>query len=163
MKRANFSTTVIYVRKWLLKGQDPIFWFALPTDQLLICFHDKQSIFAQTALLKFNIGELVVMPTQKHWIILLLNIIEIFNKCNIDSKSLNNFYSFFFNSPCEMSLFSKRERSLIFSGLKKSSFLKSMLLLNFPIRSSSNILNKNNISMMLNKCLIRWFWFNVTI
>ena len=73
------------------------------------------------------------------------------------------FYSILLNSPCEMSLFTKREHSLIFSGLKKSSFLKSMLLLNFPIRSSSNILNKNNILMMLNKCLIQWFWVDVTI
>ena len=39
-----FSTTDIYVRR-LLKGQEPIFWFALPTDQLLICFHDKQSTY----------------------------------------------------------------------------------------------------------------------
>ena len=30
------------------------------------------------------------------------------------------------------------------------------------IRWSWNILNKNNISMMLNKCLIRWFWVDVT-
>ena len=32
------------------------------------------------------------------------------------------------------SLFTKGERSLIFSSLKKSSFLKSMLLLNFLIQ-----------------------------
>ena len=60
-----------------------------------------------------------------------------------------------------MSLFTKRERSLIFSALKKSTFLKSMLLLNFLIRWSWNILNLFNISMMLNKCIIRWFWVNV--
>ena len=59
-------------------------------------------------------------------------------------------------------LFTKRERSLIFSGLEKSTFLKSMLVLNFLIRWSWNILNKNNILMVLNKCLIRWFWVNVT-
>ena len=61
-----------------------------------------------------------------------------------------------------MSLFTKRERSLIFSGLKKSTFLKSMLLSNFLIWWSWNILNKNSISMMLNKCLIQWFWVDVT-
>ena len=61
-----------------------------------------------------------------------------------------------------MSLFTKQEHSLIFSGLKKSTFLKSMLLSNFLIRWSWNILNKNNISMMLNKCLMRWFWVDVT-
>ena len=32
-----------HVRR-LLKGQEPIFRFALPTDQLLIYFHDKQSV-----------------------------------------------------------------------------------------------------------------------
>ena len=41
-------------------------------------------------------------------------------------------------------------------------FLKSMLLSNFLIRWSLNILNKNNILMMLNKSLIQWFWVNVT-
>ena len=61
-----------------------------------------------------------------------------------------------------MSLFTKLERSLIFSGLKKSSFLKSMLLSNFLIQWSWNILNKNNISMMLNKCLIQLFQVDVT-
>ena len=39
---------------------------------------------------------------------------------NIELKSLNNIY-----------LFTKRERSLIFSALKKPSFLQSMLLPNF--------------------------------
>ena len=46
-------------------------------------------------------------------------------------------------------MFTKRECSLIFSSLKKSSFFKSMILLNFPIRWSSNILNLFNISMIL--------------
>ena len=61
-----------------------------------------------------------------------------------------------------MSLFTKREHSLFFSWLKKSSFLKLMLLLNFMIRWSWNILYLFNISMMLNKWIIRWFWVNVT-
>ena len=61
-----------------------------------------------------------------------------------------------------MSLFTKRERSLIFSGLRKYTFLKSMLLSNFLIRWSWNILNTNNVSMMLNKCLIQRFWVDVT-
>ena len=52
----------------------------------------------------------------------------------------------------------KRELSLIFSALKKSIFLKSMCLQNFPIRWYLNILNLFNISMMLNKCIIQWFW-----
>ena len=30
------------------------------------------------------------------------------------------------------------------------------------IQWSWNILNKNDISMMLNKCLIQWFWVHVT-
>ena len=38
-----FSTTGIYVKR-LPKGQEPIFWFALPTDQLLICLHQNKSI-----------------------------------------------------------------------------------------------------------------------
>ena len=43
-KRANFfSTTDICVRR-LLKGQEPIFLFAFPIDQLLICFHDYYSL-----------------------------------------------------------------------------------------------------------------------
>ena len=61
-----------------------------------------------------------------------------------------------------MPLFTKRERSLIFSGLKKSWFLKSMLLLNFLIQWSWNILYLFNISTMLNKWIIRWFWVDVT-
>ena len=44
----------------------------------------------------------------------------------------------FFIQLCKTSLFTKRERLLIFSSLKKSSFLKLILLLNFPIRWSSN-------------------------
>ena len=47
-------------------------------------------------------------------------------------------------------LFTKRERALIFSSLKKSSFLKLMLLLNFPIRWSSNWKKKLKI-------IIRWY------
>ena len=42
------------------------------------------------------------------------------------------------NQLCMMPLFTKQELTLIFSSLKKSSFLKSMLLLNFWIQSSSN-------------------------
>ena len=61
-----------------------------------------------------------------------------------------------------MSLFTKREGSLIFSGLKKSSFLKSLLLPNFLIWWSWNILYLFNILMMLNKWIIRWFWVDVT-
>ena len=61
-----------------------------------------------------------------------------------------------------MSLLTKREHSLISSGLKKSSFLQSMLLLNFLIRWSWNILYLFNISMMLNKWIIWWSWVDVT-
>ena len=42
------------------------------------------------------------------------------------------------NQLCMTSLFTKRERSLIFSSHKKSILLKLMLLLNFPIWWSSN-------------------------
>ena len=52
---------------------------------------------------------------------------------------------------CMTYLFTKRERSLIFSSLKKSSFFKSMIFLNFQIRWFSNILNLFNILMILNK------------
>ena len=45
------------------------------------------------------------------------------------------------NQLCLTSLFTKRERSLIFSGMKKSSFLKSMILLKFWNHGYSNILN----------------------
>ena len=34
-KRANFLTTDIYLRRLLPKSHEQIFWFALPTDQLL--------------------------------------------------------------------------------------------------------------------------------
>ena len=61
-----------------------------------------------------------------------------------------------------MSLFTKRERSLIFSSSKKSLFLQSMLLLNFLIRQNLNILNSFNILMISNKCIIRWFSIDVT-
>ena len=47
-----------------------------------------------------------------------------------------------------------RERSLIFSWLKKSSFLKSLLLPNFPFNV---IYNKNNILMMFKKVLFNDF------
>ena len=74
-------------------------------------------------------------------------------------------------------LFTKRECSLIFSSLKKSSFLKMMKLLNFPIQLIFppsywnqintiqwylNILNLFGISMILNKWIIQWFSFHVT-
>ena len=61
-----------------------------------------------------------------------------------------------------MSLFTKWERSLIFSSSKKSIFLELMLLLNFPIRRNLNILNSFNMSMISNKCIIRWFSIDVT-
>ena len=61
-----------------------------------------------------------------------------------------------------MSFITKWEPSLMFFGLKKSSFLKSMLLLNFLIQWSWNILYLFNILTMLNKWIIRWFWVNVT-
>ena len=41
--------------------------------------------------------------------------------------------------------------------LKKSSFLKSMILLNFPIQWYLNILNLFNILMILNKWIFWWF------
>ena len=42
----------IYVRR-LPKSQEPIFWFIFPTDQLLICLHQKQSTYID---LWFNLG-----------------------------------------------------------------------------------------------------------
>ena len=60
------------------------------------------------------------------------------------------------------SLFTKRERWLIFSSLKLSCFLKSALLLNFGIQWYLNFLNLWNILTMWNKCIIRWFSFDVT-
>ena len=122
--------------------------------------------------------------------------------------------NFLVTSTWEKYLFTKQERSLIFSALKKSSFLKWMLLLNFLrvqvkyphsvsffwictiswkcvqiyffpasangaqtvlniiyerkkkkkkflIRWPWNILYLLNISMMLNKWIIPWFWVNV--
>ena len=63
---------------------------------------------------------------------------------------------------CMTSLFTKRERSLIFSALQKTYFLKSMFLLNFSIKWYSNIFNLLNILMMLNKFIIQWFSINVT-
>ena len=47
------------------------------------------------------------------------------------------------NQLCMTSLFTKQENSLIFSSLKKSSFPKWMLLLNFPIQWSLNWKNNN--------------------
>ena len=38
-----------------------------------------------------------------------------------------------------------------------------VLLLNFLIWRYLNILNLLNITMMLSKCIIWWFWFDVTI
>ena len=59
---------------------------------------------------------------------------------------------YFMNQLCMTYLFTKQERSLIFSSLKKSSFLKSMLLRNFLIGWSSNWKKnkkiKNNNSMI---------------
>ena len=45
----------------------------------------------------------------------------------------------------------------------KSSFLKSISLINFPIQWYLYILNLFYISMILNKCFIQWFRFDVTI
>ena len=60
-----------------------------------------------------------------------------------------NYKNFFLlNQICMTSFFTKWERSLIFFSLKKSSFLKSMLLLNFLIWWSSNWkknIKKNNL------------------
>ena len=50
-----------------------------------------------------------------------------------------------------------------FFALKKSSLLKSMILINFPIPLYLSILIFLNISMILNNCSIQWFSFNVTI
>ena len=59
-------------------------------------------------------------------------------------------------------MFTKRERWLIFSLLKKSCFLRLTLLLKFWIQWYLNILNWLKILMMLNKCIIWWFLFDVT-
>ena len=56
----------------------------------------------------------------------------------------------------------EKEIKSLFSRLKKSSFLKLMLLLNFLIRWYLNILNLFNISLMLNKCINLWFSIDVT-
>ena len=66
---------------------------------------------------------------------------------------------FLLNQLCKTFLFTERERSLIFSSLKKSCLLKSVLLVNFLIRWYSYILNLLNISMMLNKSIIQRYWF----
>ena len=62
---------------------------------------------------------------------------------NIDLRKLD------FLSP-EKNLFTKRERSLIFSALKKCTFLKSMLLPNFAFNViyTGKKNKKNSISMM---------------
>ena len=67
------------------------------------------------------------------------------------------------NKLCETSLFTKREQSLIFSSLKKSLFLESMLLVNFWIWWYLNFLNVLNILTMLNKSIIRCSSVGVTI
>ena len=72
-------------------------------------------------------------------------------------------FQFLLNQLCMTYLFTKRESSLIFSALKQTCFLKSMLSLNFPIQWYSNIFNLLNILMILIKCILRWFSFNVTI
>ena len=95
---------------------------------------------------------------------ILFNIIEILKKHetfkyhrigkfsnNIDLKKVD-FLSAekLLNQLCVMYLFTKRECSLIFLALKKSSFLKSTLLPNFAfdVIYTGKIKNKKNISMM---------------
>ena len=65
----------------------------------------------------------VVTSTQNHWIIP-FNHIEIF-------FLILFFYSILLNQLCMTYLFTKRKHSLIFSALKRCTFIKSMLLLNF--------------------------------
>ena len=71
------------------------------------------------------------------------------------------------NQLCLTSLFTKRERSLIFSGMKKSSFLKSMILLKFWNHGYSNILNlkvnKNSFFIHLLANFYIWFALRVNI
>ena len=49
---------------------------------------------------------------------------------------------------------------LFFPWLKKSWFLKAMLLLKFSICWCLNILKLFHILMMLNKCIFQWFQFD---
>ena len=51
---------------------------------------------------------------------------------------------------------------LFFPHLKSLVFFKSMIVLNFPIWWSSNILNLFNISTILNNCIFQWFSIDVT-
>ena len=91
-----------------------------------------------------QIWAFVVTSTQNHWIIHLFNITKILNKFkifnnhsigkfsnNIDLRKLDSIYStkILWNMSSLLT-FVKTERSLIFSWLKKSSFLKSMLIPN---------------------------------
>ena len=116
----------------------------------------------------------VVTSTQNHWIIHLFNIIEILNKYkifqdhrirkfsnNIDSRK-QDFLSpeksersrFVNKDIMQSSLFTfvkMRERSLIFSGLKKSTFLKSMFLTNLAF----DVINTGNEKFIL-KIILRW-------
>ena len=54
------------------------------------------------------------------------------------------------------------QRSLIFASLKKSSFFKSMSLINFPIQWYLNILIFFYISMIINKYIFQWVSIDVT-
>ena len=98
-----------------------------------------------TTAISYNAVSIIETPCDK-----------IFGNLMVGKKVNNDYNSLAY-------LFTKQERSLIFFSLKKSSFFKSMILLNFPIRWSSNILNLFNIFMILNKLIILWFWFDVTI
>ena len=88
--------------------------------------------------------------------------------CPIKVK-INNFnFNFNSNKNCYLKFLQMKEKEeflsgINFSALEKSSFLKSMILINFPVRWYLNFLNLYNISMMLNKCTIRWFSIDVTI
>ena len=77
-------------------------------------------------------------------------------------KSCFSKLQFLMNHLCMKYLFIKRERLIIFSALEKTGFLNLMLLLKFWIWWCSNILNLFNISMILNKCIIRWFRSSLT-
>ena len=63
LKSQLFSTTDTYVRS-LPKGHEPIFGFALPTDQLLICLHQKQSTYK-------DLWSHLYGPTQNAFVVLL--------------------------------------------------------------------------------------------
>ena len=78
---------------------------------------------------------------------------------NLEQISSNNTY---LKVVKILFLFTKQERWLIFSALKKSCFLKSLLLVNFWIQRYLNFLNLWNISMLLNKSIIqRRYWVGV--